>query len=361
MDLHIRMPVLVGLVLALAGAAMGDTIIFRSGTSQLTAEGTITGVKDGQLVWKSKTSGNETRRALEDVLKLKVDGEVALNAAEEAYAAEDFKKAAAEYQRAIAASRKDWVKLRSAMRVIDAAGKSDNLAAAISGYAQLVKSDPALAAENKPKFPRSAPGTLDAAVREAERAANASGVTAEQKTILLTLTLQLANANGDNETASRIAELLGGTADGAPVAAGDVRNRADTRIQVALTALTNGDHKAALEQIAGASNLFVDPDQQVEALYIMAEAKHALAKDEAALKDAALDYMRAVARAKKAQVKSARIPDALLKTGVILEKTKANGEAEQLYQQITQEYEGTEAAAQAAAALERIEKAREQT
>jgi hypothetical protein len=81
--------------------------------------------------------------------------------------------------------------------------------------------------------------------------------------------------------------------------------------------------------------------QQAEALYCLAEAKAATAKDEASLKDAALAYMRVVARAKTARLNSPRVPDALLKTAAIQEKLGAAKEALLLYQQVADEFKGT--------------------
>jgi TolA-binding protein len=74
------------------------------------------------------------------------------------------------------------------------------------------------------------------------------------------------------------------------------------------------------------------------------------------MKDAALDYMRAVARAKAANLNSPRVPDALYKTAVIHERIRAAEEAAILYQQVASEYAGTEFGTKAAAALARLEK-----
>jgi TolA-binding protein len=126
---------------------------------------------------------------------------------------------------------------------------------------------------------------------------------------------------------------------------------------LAFLALDQKQYEQALKEIEGASGVFNDPDQQTEALYCVAEARAALAKeDPAALKDAALAYMRVVARAKTARVGSARVPDALLKTAAIQERLGAAKEALLLYQQVADEFKGTDAANRAAEAADRLGK-----
>ncbi len=325
-------------------------------------------VKDGELVFKVVASDRQDSKPLAEIWQVQVDDEPALSAAEASYAAEDFGKAATEYGRAMDASKKTWVKFRAATRGIDAAAKSNNFAAVVRGYATLVRTDPAAAVAHKPAIPKSAPGSLDAAVKEADRAANASGLSADQKNALLTLQLELARANGDNATASKLAELITGGGDGPASAAAPRRGRtaaaggattaaANQRIQLALVAIGNNEFDKALKQINDAPEVFAHPEQQVDALFCLGEAKAGLAKaDVEALKEAGLDYMRAVARAKSASLNSPRVPEALLKTAMIHEKIKAVDEAAILYRQIATEYKETDAGRNAATALARLAK-----
>jgi TolA-binding protein len=63
------------------------------------------------------------------------------------------------------------------------------------------------------------------------------------------------------------------------------------------------------------------------------------------------------ARAKGARVNSPRVPDALMKTAAIQEKLGAAKEALLLYQQVADEFKGSDAATRAAESAERLAKA----
>jgi TolA-binding protein len=205
-----------------------------------------------------------------------------------------------------------------------------------------------------------------------ESTANGAAVSADQKGQLLTIALEYARAAKDNAAATRIAQSLTGAEPPAapntpatpvgnlnavPSAPAAGSAQANRRIQLALVALGNKDYAGALKQINEAPEVFTEAAEQVEALYCIAEAKNGTAKDTEALKDAALDYMRVVARAKAASIRSPRVPDALYKTAVIHERIRANDEAVLLYQQVTTEYpDDANVTPKATAALQRLEK-----
>jgi TolA-binding protein len=204
---------------------------------------------------------------------------------------------------------------------------------------------------------------LASGVTAAENAADSSA-DAGAKGNLLTVALEFARAANDNAAATRIAGKLGkvdttptavtpGTAN-APSAASSAQ--ANRRIQLALVALGNKDFAGALKQINEAPEVFTEPAEQVEALYVLAEGKNGLAKDTEALKDAGLEYMRLVARAKASNLKSPRVADALYKTAIIHERIRQPEEAAILYQQVASEFDGTEFATKAGGALARLEK-----
>jgi len=161
--------------------------------------------------------------------------------------------------------------------------------------------------------------------------------------------MELARANGDVKRAQSIGTKItsnGGTGGTTP----------ELALQMAFLALDQKQYDQAAKTIEGASASFNEPEQQAEALYCLAEAKAATAKDEASLRDAALAYMRVVARAKTARLNSPRVPDALLKTAAIEEKLGAAKEALLLYQQVADEFKGTDAARSAADGVNRLGK-----
>jgi len=128
-------------------------------------------------------------------------------------------------------------------------------------------------------------------------------------------------------------------------------------LQLAFLALDQKQYQQAETEINKAAAAIVDPEQQVDALYALAECRAGLAKDDpAALKDAALAYMRVVARGKSARVASPRVAEALLKTAAIQERLNAPREALLLYNQVVEEFKGTDAATRAAQGASRLGK-----
>lgn len=340
--------------LLLPSVARADTVWLRSGTAATALERAnvkVERIENNLLFFRSSQSDRVTERPLDDVLKIAADGEVALNAGEEAFAAGEWDKAAAHYQRAATTSGKQWVKDRAGLRLIASAEKSGKFSTAVAGWIALLGRDPALAAKYKPQIPAGAKaGSLNPAVAEVEKALNDTRLPAEPRQTLTAYQMELARANGDVKRAQAIGTKItaaGGAGGATP----------ELSLQLAFLALEQKQYAQALQEIAGAAAVFNDPEQQTEALYCIAEARAALAKqDAAALKDAALAYMRVVARAKTARLNSPRVADSLLKTAAIQEKLGAAKEALLLYQQVADEYKGADAATRAAEAAARLTK-----
>jgi tetratricopeptide (TPR) repeat protein len=213
-------------------------------------------------------------------VKINADGEVAFNAGEEAFAAGEWDKAAANYQRAATTSARQWVKDRSSLRLVASAEKSGKFGAAVAGWATLLARDPVMAAKYKPQIPANAkPGSLDPAVAEVERALGDARLPAEPRQTLMAFQMELARANGDVKRAQAIGTKItttGGTGGTTP----------ELALQMAFLALDQKQYDQAAKTIEGAAASFNEPEQQAEALYCLAEAKAATAKDEASLKDA---------------------------------------------------------------------------
>lgn len=340
--------------LLLPSVARADTVWLRSGTAATALERAnvkVERIENNLLFFRSSQSDRVTERPLDDVLKIAADGEVALNAGEEAFAAGEWDKAAAHYQRAATTSGKQWVKDRAGLRLIASAEKSGKFSTAVAGWIALLGRDPALAAKYKPQIPAGAKaGSLNPAVAQVEKALNDTRLPAEPRQTLTAYQMELARANGDVKRAQAIGTKItaaGGAGGATP----------ELSLQLAFLALEQKQYAQALQEIAGAAAVFNDPEQQTEALYCIAEARAALAKqDAAALKDAALAYMRVVARAKTARLNSPRVADSLLKTAAIQEKLGAAKEALLLYQQVADEYKGADAATRAAEAAARLTK-----
>ena len=332
--------------------ARGDTVWLRSGTAAAALERPnvkVEKIEDNLLFFRSSQSDRVTERPLEEVVRIMADGEVPFNAAEEAFAAGEWDKAAANYQRAATMSNRQWVKDRSALRLVASAEKSGKFSTAVAGWVALLGRDSKLASKYKPQVPAAAKqGSLDPAIAEIEKAVNDTRLAAEPRTQLLAYQMELARANGDIKRAQAIGAKLAG--------AGGAAANPELSLQLAFLALDQKQYDQALKQIDAAAATLNDPEHQAEALYCIAEARAALAKDPTALKDAALAYMRVVARAKSAQLSSPRVPDSLLKTAAIQEKLGAAKEALLLYRQVADEFKGSDAGARAADAAARLSK-----
>jgi TolA-binding protein len=367
--------VAVAMLLLHNGPAVADTVWLRSGQATNALERPnvkVEKIENGVLFFRSEASDRVTERAADEVVRISADGEAVFNQAEEAFAAGRWDQAATGYQRAVNSSARQWVKDRSSLRLVAAAEKSGKFSVAVSAWLALMTRDPAAAAKHKPQVPAgAAPGSLNSPVTEVERTLNSARLSEEQRETLLAFQMELARANGDLKKAQSIGARRGGREAGPMPAApgGQGGNAAATgapaagpnaslALQMARLALDQKQYEQALKEIDAAAATITDPEQQVEALYTVAEARSALAKDEpAAMKDAALAYMRAVARAKSDRVTSPRVAEALLKTAALQEKLNAPQEALLLYQQVSEEFKGTEAAARAAQAADRLGKA----
>jgi TolA-binding protein len=368
-------------LLALASPALvsADTVWLQSGQATKALERPnvkVEKLENGILSFRSTQSDRVTERPVDEVVRIAADGEPVFTQAEEAFSASRWDQAATGYQKAAASSNKQWVKDRAGLRLVAAAEKSGKFPTAVAGWLTLTARDPALAAKYKPQIPAGAKaGSLDSAVAEIDRALNDARLTEDQRQSLLAFQLEVARANGDVKKAQAIGNRLSGATSPAPApaaapgggsvaapaatgaGAGPAGTNAALALQLAFLALDQKQYQQAEAEINKAAAAIVDPEQQVEALYALAECRAGLARDDpAALKDAALAYMRAVARAKSGRVASPRLPEALLKTAAIQERLNAPREALLLYNQVIEEFKGTDAAARAAQAADRLGK-----
>jgi len=123
------------------------------------------------------------------------------------------------------------------------------------------------------------------------------------------------------------------------ISAEDLRRRLLITLDHEVEVLEHQFARNRVQHIRGKAS-FVDPAQQADALFILAEAKYALAlnkKDAGDLKDAALAYMRVVANFKDAP-NHPHVPESLLRTANIEEQLNDAPAAQLLYQQIAQQY-----------------------
>ena len=306
----------------------------------------ITGTTDTQMLFSS-TAGRESDRPLDQVVQIAIDDEPALNAAELARVGEKWEAAVDGYLKAIKSTKRDWLKDYIAKRLVVVAGKVNRFDAAVTAYITAVLGKSPRNAI-KPEMPDAKSTYLVSAVSEVESALKNSRLSTDQRQALLSFLLDLHKTRGDQKGMSEVAEQMvkaGAGAANDPAAAGAL---ARMKLDVASVAIDNKEFKKAAEEINASRAAFVDGRDQAAALYLLAQAQEGLAGEDAtALSDAALAYMRVVAHASNIPGKP-HVADALLKTASILERTKNNKDALELYQQVASQFADDPAAAKSA-------------
>jgi tetratricopeptide (TPR) repeat protein len=344
-------------LMALAGALRADTVYISSGGGNPVpfTEVKIVKIDAGKLVFRTAT-GNETSRDVKQVTKMVLDDEPSFNAAEDAFAAGEWDKATDAYQKTIKSTNKPWLADFCTLRLIDSASKSGRFDAAVTGYIAAVLKDPAMADAKKPTLPDAKSTYLDTAAQEINRALADTKLQSVQRQALLSFLLEIQRTRGDTKAAAETMEKLlkiSADAGGDPLAG---RALADLKLGMAHMALDEKNYAKVIETINASSAVFLEPDQQADALYCLAEAKYGLAsarKDETSLKEAALAYMRVVAHFKD-QPGAPFVAESLIEAATILEQLNQTSDAVSIYEQITVQYPDSPVAGQAKASLERI-------
>lgn len=343
-------PLIFLLTCGLALWADADSVwIGESATNPIRADGVKIVKLDGaQIVFQTPT-GVETTKAAGQIQQIAVDDEPAFNAAEEAYRAGKLPAAVDGYLTALHSSKRDWLQLRAALRLSGAAAKLQRFDAQVSAFIFLARQSPAAAVA--PKMADANPGTLDAATTEITQTLEGSGLTDAQRGMILQVALNVYRAKGDaahvNSTLQQLVKL-GVATDG---------DRASLALVDAAAALSSRDFTGAAAKIQGDQGLFSDAAQEVEALYILAQARDGLCarSDKNAVKDVAIAYMRVVAVGKEVAGQP-RVAEALLRTGQLEEELAEPAVAKELYLQVLKEYPTQGAAGGAKAGLDRLGK-----
>jgi TolA-binding protein len=288
------------------------------------------------------------------ISKLVIPSEPQLTAAEQAFATEKWDEAVDAYQRLLRTAAKPWVKDWSGFRLAIAAGKSGRFDAAATAYVQMLIKDPVGAASVKPAMPDSKSTYLDTAITTTNTALADSKLTNDQKRALLGFLIEIQQAKknpaGEDAAYEQLIKLPGADLND-PTAQ---RVLARRRIASAMQSLANKSYAKVIDEINSNRTLFIDPAQQSEALYLLAEARLGIAAaDPSAMKDAALAYMRVVAQSNALSGKPFVLP-ALQKTAEIMEKIGEPKSAAALYSQIIDEFPNDPAAAKARTEIRRL-------
>jgi TolA-binding protein len=311
----------------------------------------IIGVSDGVLSYSTATGGTGTAD-LADVQKLAIDGQPTFNGAEDAYEARTFPAALDGYTAVLSSgTAPTWMRVRSAQRLAIVGRQLHRYDAEVTAYAALIGTDPSSAATVRPVAPEKHDPRLDAAATAVTRAlGTASG--SGQRTALLGIQLDIAQARGDKSAvAATLQQMV--SAGGATA---DVQARLKlANAQTSLDAKQFAQAEATLKQ---SSAMFTDPAQQVDALYLLAQARdgQAVTGDDAQ-RDVAIAYLRVVTFGSDLPDKP-HVADALLRAAEIEEKLADIAGARTLYQQLATDpaFARSPAANEGRSALDRIKK-----
>jgi TolA-binding protein len=297
-------------------------------------------------------TGAERSKPLEQIAQIRADDNADLTAAEDAFAAGDMKAAGAAYRKVFSSSTaKPWAKRRAQLRLVIAAGQTGDFGDSVIAFLGLVQKTPDSAIKNKPQIASASPQQVDTAITSVKAAVTSAS--ADQKKILLPFLVELYTAKKDSANAERTMAELTRLNPSAANSAEAMQARADVALTEAQNALARKNYPQATAAIQTNAALFTEPQQQADALYILAEAKSAMAADDTARKDAALAYMRIVANFKNVGG-APHVADSLLKTAQIEETLKDTKAAQSLYNQIIADYKDSPAAKVAQTRVEAI-------
>ncbi len=341
--------------LLMAGAlAQADQLFVQGMNAQ---QVTFVDFVDGKLVYTTR-GGERTDRDIARVSHIAVDGEVAFNEAEVAFAKDDKPKAIDGYTKAIRATSKPWLRTFAARRLLIALGDSDRFDAKLVAYLALLQASPEDALQFKPALPEKGNKQIDTGIADIETALKLPNLGGPQQLGMYTLLVDLHRRKGDEAAATATLERLAKVAD----QLGDLpeirEQLAAARVAQARLALDQKKYAEATKLIEDNRASISDPRLQSDALYTLAAAKRAEVKptDTAAMKDTALMFMRIVAHFGDMEGKPNVLPS-LVATAEILEKIGDKPAAISVLEQITKEFPNDPASKKAADDIKRLQPA----
>ena len=339
------------LVVALAAIAPADTLyIGENDKPPIAATGVkVLDLQGDNLVYQTP-GGEQLKKPLSQMQQIQIDGETDFDSAEKAYVSGDWATAVTGYQASMSNASKQWIKDRSAMRLAQAAAKAGRFDAAVAAYAAVLQRNPDAAAAVKPELPADGSPQLKPAAEAIAKALDAASLTDSQRGSLLSLQLQIERADHNTAAINGTLQQMMRLGNLSPA------DTAIVKLASARAALDAKDFAKAQSEIESNKSTFTEPSAQVDALYILAQAREAqLPADANAndLKDTAIDYMKVVAFGKDLPGQP-NVADALVRTAQLEEKLKEPKVALQLYQQVSRDYADAHAAAVAKSSIDRL-------
>lgn len=329
-----KMVICATLILLSTSAVRADTLwIGDSMADAIKVDGLKVQDASGDKLGYTTDEGMVTSKVFSKLQEINIDGATTFNSAEDAYARRDYDSAITGYQSVLESSAKDWMQRRAAVRMI-AAGKAKNrYDTEVVAYVALLRKDAVTAAANRPSEPPQHSPYLDAALASIAKGLDDPKLDDSNKSTLLNLQLQIGQVKGDTvavrSTLQQLVALGGGT---------DAM-KATLKLADANVAYQSKQYSQAIDDIEQNKGIFTDPDQQIDALFILAQAKYAADGDKSdpnVLKDLALNYMRVVTFGNPLP-EHPHVAESLYQAGQIEEKLNDRGGAIQLYTQLVNE------------------------
>jgi len=311
----------------------------------------ITNVKGEEIFFLTQT-GTEVHKPIAHVSKINLTDEPAFNAAEEAYLAKDWDKAATGYERTVRTTNKAWLKDWCSVRLLESANKSGHFDAAVKAFIALAEKSPDSAKPIVLNMPKAGSAYINDAVKDLNSAL-ARTKNEETKSLLLKLLVDLNALKGDSAASDKaLQDLAQSRVNLDPNSPEALKAQAMLKIKSLRVALAGKEYDKVISTIEKEAPTIVEPVDQAEALLMYAEAKAGKAGDDkAAWKDAAVAYMRVAANAPG----TPQAATALLKVAAIHEARLGEKDtALKLLRQIAVDYKGQEAATEAEAQIKKL-------
>lgn len=312
---------------------------------------------DGNTIYYKTQSGTSNSKTISDKLKISITDEPSLSMAEDAYGAGQWPEATDGYLKTLQSTNKPWLKDFAALRLMASADKANRFDAGVTAWLAMLARNPAQAAAHKPKFPADPASTYwKTGMAQLETAAT-SERDAGRLTSIRALELEVARGMKDDAKVAEIAAMLTKSGNDGTAGAGTAANVqavVEAQLGLARVAIDKRDFAGADQRLEQIKPSVTDPGQKADWLWLRAEVQAgqlpATGGGLAAVQDAALSYMRLVANCPN----SPKVPQALLKTAALLERTDDKPTALSVYQEVARDYANQPAGKEAQGNVDRL-------
>ena len=317
----------------------------------------ITGYRNGYIEFSVNDRSKEPVPA-DKVSHIALDGEADFNKAEVAFHQQKWEQAAASYQQALPTANKPWIKDYLLPRLVESANRSGQLEPAVLGFSQLVTRNLQQAIPLRPPIPTNVkPEILGRIATQLASQTDNPQLDGVQKLALLSVLLDIRQAQGDVPAAGRVADQI------SAIAAVDATDPAirrllgDIHLGLASLALAQTNPARAVSEIESNTALFATPYQQLQAAYCLAYGRDGMLGQKGNAnqwRDLAIDYMRVVAAA-RASGQRRYVPESLMRVAQIQEQLGDLKGAVFLYAEVASEYKNEALSDRAQKECERLQ------